>query len=52
MPSAIGKSTTFLDVKGREPFNAEPDLASLVQFPHTPDDLIYSRNHCKFAVRP
>ncbi|RPD72460.1 molybdopterin binding oxidoreductase [Lentinus tigrinus ALCF2SS1-7] len=34
-----------LVVRCSEPFNAEPTAAALVQFPITPDDLVYCRNH-------
>lgn len=34
-----------LIVQGTEPFNAEPTAAALVQFPITPEELIYCRNH-------
>lgn len=35
----------FLIVKGKEPFNAEPEVSALVEFKYTPDDLVYCRNH-------
>lgn len=35
----------LLIVRGREPFNAEPTASALVEFPITPDDLVYCRNH-------
>lgn len=35
----------LLVVRGTEPFNAEPKASALVQFPITPDDLVYCRNH-------
>ncbi|KAI0783611.1 Oxidoreductase, molybdopterin-binding domain-containing protein [Abortiporus biennis] len=34
-----------LIIQGKQPFNAEPSAASLVQFNITPEDLIYCRNH-------
>ena len=34
-----------LVVRGTEPFNAEPTAAALVEFPITPEDLVYCRNH-------
>ncbi|TFY73055.1 hypothetical protein EWM64_g10957, partial [Hericium alpestre] len=34
-----------LRIKQREPLNAEPDVAELVEFPITPEGLIYIRNH-------
>ncbi|KAI0346295.1 molybdopterin binding oxidoreductase [Trametopsis cervina] len=35
----------LLIVRGTQPFNAEPKASALVQFPITPDDLVYCRNH-------
>jgi len=35
----------LLVVKGKEPFNAEPEASALVQFKYTPEDLVYCRNH-------
>lgn len=35
----------LLIVRGTEPYNAEPSAAALVEFPITPEDLIYCRNH-------
>lgn len=35
----------LLIVRGHEPFNAEPKASALVEFPITPDDLVYCRNH-------
>lgn len=35
----------LLVVQGREPFNAEPRAAALVEFAVTPEDLVYCRNH-------
>lgn len=32
-------------VRGTEPYNAEPTAAALVEFPITPEDLVYCRNH-------
>ncbi|KAI0749275.1 molybdopterin binding oxidoreductase [Daedaleopsis nitida] len=34
-----------LVVQGTEPFNAEPTAAALVEFPITPEELVYCRNH-------
>jgi sulfite oxidase len=34
-----------LTIQGTEPFNAEPPAADLVEFEHTPEDLVYCRNH-------
>ena len=34
-----------LVVRGTEPFNAEPTAAALVEFPITPEELVYCRNH-------
>lgn len=48
VPNMNGRSTTFLEIRGQEPLNAEPELAALVQFPRTPDDLIYCRNHSEY----
>ncbi|CDO71801.1 hypothetical protein BN946_scf184939.g25 [Trametes cinnabarina] len=35
----------LLIVRAEQPFNAEPTAAALVEFPITPEDLIYCRNH-------
>lgn len=35
----------LLVVRSKEPFNAEPTPAALVEYPLTPEDLIYCRNH-------
>jgi sulfite oxidase len=35
----------LLVVKGKEPFNAEPEVSALVEFKYTPEDLVYCRNH-------
>ncbi|CCL98775.1 uncharacterized protein FIBRA_00780 [Fibroporia radiculosa] len=35
----------LLIVRAQEPFNAEPKAAALVEFPITPDELVYCRNH-------
>lgn len=35
----------LLVIKGKEPFNAEPDVSALVEFKYTPEDLVYCRNH-------
>lgn len=49
MPSTNDRCIAHLDIKGQEPLNAEPDVLSLVQFTHTPDELVYCRNHCTFV---
>lgn len=36
-----------LTVLGSEPFNAEPDLGSLLDNDLTPVEHVYCRNHCK-----
>ncbi|KAA1467670.1 sulfite oxidase [Dentipellis sp. KUC8613] len=43
-------ASVFLDVKKLEPLNAEPDVAALIEFPHTPDELTYCRNHGPITV--
>lgn len=35
----------LLVVRGHQPFNAEPKASALVEFPITPDELVYCRNH-------
>jgi sulfite oxidase len=35
----------LLTIQGKEPFNAEPSSSALVEFPITPEDLVYCRNH-------
>lgn len=35
----------LLVIRAKEPFNAEPAAASLAEFPLTPEDLVYCRNH-------
>lgn len=35
-----------LKVLGEKPFNAEPDIANLIQHSLTPSELVYCRNHC------
>ncbi|KAI0661859.1 molybdopterin binding oxidoreductase [Cubamyces menziesii] len=35
----------LLVVRAHQPYNAEPTAAALVEFPITPEDLIYCRNH-------
>ncbi|PCH42229.1 molybdopterin binding oxidoreductase [Wolfiporia cocos MD-104 SS10] len=35
----------LLIVRAHEPFNAEPTAAALVEFPITPNELVYCRNH-------
>ncbi|OJT03209.1 Sulfite oxidase [Trametes pubescens] len=37
--------STLLVVRADQPYNAEPTAAALVEFPITPEDLIYCRNH-------
>ncbi|KAJ3532649.1 hypothetical protein NMY22_g7658 [Coprinellus aureogranulatus] len=37
--------SALLTVQAQEPFNAEPSAAALVEFPITPEDLVYCRNH-------
>ncbi|KAL0954732.1 hypothetical protein HGRIS_003685 [Hohenbuehelia grisea] len=34
-----------LVVQGIEPYNAEPAASALVEFKHTPEELVYCRNH-------
>ncbi|KXN85866.1 Sulfite oxidase [Leucoagaricus sp. SymC.cos] len=34
-----------LVIRAMEPFNAEPTAAALIEFPLTPEDLVYCRNH-------
>ncbi|KAF8807084.1 molybdopterin binding oxidoreductase [Phlegmacium glaucopus] len=35
----------LLSIQEKEPFNAEPPSSALVEFPITPEDLVYCRNH-------
>lgn len=35
----------LLVIRGHQPFNAEPKTSALVQFPITPEELVYCRNH-------
>ncbi|EED84273.1 predicted protein [Postia placenta Mad-698-R] len=35
-----------LQVRKAHPWNAEPDVATLVEHPLTPEHLVYCRNHC------
>ncbi|TFY64127.1 hypothetical protein EVJ58_g2827 [Rhodofomes roseus] len=35
----------LLIIRGHQPFNAEPKASALVQFPITPEELVYCRNH-------
>ncbi|PCH42233.1 molybdopterin binding oxidoreductase [Wolfiporia cocos MD-104 SS10] len=35
-----------LQVRKDHPWNAEPDVAALVEHPITPEELVYCRNHC------
>ncbi|KAI0351778.1 molybdopterin binding oxidoreductase [Trametes cingulata] len=37
--------SSLLVVRAQQPYNAEPPAAALVEFPITPEDLIYCRNH-------
>ncbi|KAG2018151.1 sulfite oxidase [Coprinopsis cinerea AmutBmut pab1-1] len=37
--------SSLLTIQAKEPFNAEPSAAALVEFPITPEDLVYCRNH-------
>ncbi|EKM78158.1 hypothetical protein AGABI1DRAFT_86323 [Agaricus bisporus var. burnettii JB137-S8] len=37
--------SSHLVVRGKEPFNAEPTAAALVEFPLTPEDFVFCRNH-------
>ncbi|KAF4614097.1 hypothetical protein D9613_007697 [Agrocybe pediades] len=37
--------SSLLNVQSAQPFNAEPLASSLVEFPVTPEDLVYCRNH-------
>lgn len=34
-------------VHQEQPLNAEPPLTELVQYPITPDEFLYARNHCE-----
>ncbi|KDR76401.1 hypothetical protein GALMADRAFT_226095 [Galerina marginata CBS 339.88] len=43
--SSEPEHSPLLDIQGVQPFNAEPSAAALVEFPLTPDDLVYCRNH-------
>ena len=29
-----------------QPWNAEPDIKEFIKYQYTPDELVYSRNHC------
>jgi len=35
----------LLNIQAKTPFNAEPVASALVEFPITPEDLVYCRNH-------
>lgn len=35
----------LLVIQGDQPFNAEPRASALVEFPYTPEELVYCRNH-------
>ncbi|TFK40068.1 Oxidoreductase, molybdopterin-binding domain-containing protein [Crucibulum laeve] len=37
--------SSLLNIQGKQPFNAEPAASALVEFPLTPEDLVYCRNH-------
>lgn len=37
--------SSLLNIQAKEPFNAEPTAEALVEFPITPEDLVYCRNH-------
>ena len=37
--------SNLLNIQEKQPFNAEPTAASLVEFSITPEDLVYCRNH-------
>ena len=37
--------SALLNIRAKEPFNAEPSAAALVEFPITPEELVYCRNH-------
>ncbi|KAH9847232.1 molybdopterin binding oxidoreductase [Lenzites betulinus] len=37
--------SSLLVVRADQPYNAEPTAAALVEFPITPEDLVYCRNH-------
>ncbi|KAF9474675.1 molybdopterin binding oxidoreductase [Pholiota conissans] len=37
--------SSLLDIQQKEPFNAEPSAADLVEFTLTPEELVYCRNH-------
>lgn len=43
--SSEPEHSSLLLIRGKEPFNAEPTAAALVEFPLTPEDLVYCRNH-------
>jgi len=43
--SAEPQHSSLLQVRGIQPFNAEPFAASLVEFNITPENLLYCRNH-------
>ena len=45
--SQEGAHSSRLIVQGGKPFNAEPHAADLVEFPYTPEELVYCRNHSK-----
>lgn len=38
-------SSQLLTIQGTQPLNAEPPSSALVEFPITPDALVYCRNH-------
>ncbi|KAH9481542.1 Sulfite oxidase [Psilocybe cubensis] len=43
--SSEPQHSTLLNIQETQPFNAEPSAAALVEFPITPEDLVYCRNH-------
>lgn len=40
-----------LQVRDEKPYNAEPDVAQLIEHELTPDELVYCRNHCEIGVQ-
>lgn len=38
-------STDLVKVQSKEPFNAEPNVETLIQYEVTPERLVYCRNH-------
>ena len=43
--SAEPEHSQLLLVRGDQPWNAEPCAKELVMHPHTPEELMYCRNH-------